>query len=317
VPFNNVVSRTDAGALIPEEVSNDFLNNYAPAQSATLQMFRRLPVGRAQVRFPVLSALPIAYWVTGDTGLKQTTEVNWSNKFLNIEEMATIMPVPENVIADVDANIWDTSMPLLSEAFGRCLDQSVFFGTNAPASFPTNILAASVAAGNTYTEAATAAAGGFFGDIDAAIALVEADGYEPSGFVAATTMKARLRAARNTQGDRLDANRTNGALDQLDGAPVTYPMRGLFPTGAGTGVRAFIGDWTQFVLAVRSDITMKILDQAVIQDNTGAIIYNLAQQDMLAVRLTFRLGWQVANAINNDQPTEAARYPVAVLRTAT
>jgi hypothetical protein len=62
---------------------------------------------------------------------------------------------------------------------------------------------------------------------------------------------------------------------------------------------------------------MKILDQAVIQDNTGAIIYNLAQQDMLAVRLTFRLGWQVANAINNDQPTEAARYPVAVLRTAT
>jgi predicted phage gp36 major capsid-like protein len=163
---------------------------------------------------------------------------------------------------------------------------------------------------------ATAAAGGFFGDIDAAIALVEADGYEPSGFVAATTMKARLRAARNTQGDRLDANRTNGALDQLDGAPITYPMRGLFPTGAGTGVRAFIGDWTQFVLAVRSDITMKILDQAVIQDNTGAIIYNLAQQDMLAVRLTFRLGWQVANAINNDQPTEAARYPVSVLRTA-
>jgi hypothetical protein len=192
----------------------------------------------------------------------------------------------------------------------------VFFGTNAPASFPTNILAASVAAGNTYTEAATAAAGGFFGDVDAAIALVEADGYEPSGFVAATTMKARLRAARGTTGDRLDAGRTNGALDQLDGAPISYPMRGLFPTGAGTGVRAFIGDWTQFVLAVRSDITMKILDQAVIQDNTGAIIYNLAQQDMLAVRLTFRLGWQVANAINNDQPTEANRYPVSVLRTA-
>jgi hypothetical protein len=117
-------------------------------------------------------------------------------------------------------------------------------------------------------------------------------------------------------GDRLDANRINGALDQLDGMPVVYPMRGLFPTGAGTGVRVFAGDWSQFVLGVRQDISMKILTEAVIQDNTGAIIYNLAQQDMTAVRLTFRLGWQVSNAINNDQATEANRYPVAALRTA-
>jgi hypothetical protein len=32
---------------------------------------------------------------------------------------------------------------------------------------------------------------------------------------------------------------------------------------------------------------------------------------MTAIRLTFRIGWQVANTINNDQPTEASRYPVA------
>jgi HK97 family phage major capsid protein len=314
--YNNVTSRTDAGALIPEEVSNEFLHDYAPAQSAALTQFRRVPVGRGQVRLPVLSALPMAYWVTGDTGLKQTTEVNWANKFLNVEEMATIMPVPDNVIADTDANIWDEAIPLIAEAFGRCLDQAVFFGTNAPASFPSNILASAVAAGNTVTEASTAAQGGFFGDIDAALSLVEADGYEPTGFVAATSAKGKFRTARNTQGDRLDGNRVDGNLSSLDGLPVTYPMRGLFPTGAGTGVRLFAGDWSQFVIGIRQDISMKILDQAVIQDNTGAIIYNLAQQDMTAVRLTFRLGWQVSNAINNDQATESARYPVSVLRTA-
>jgi hypothetical protein len=86
---------------MPEEVSDELLGK-ATEQSAVLSQFRRVPVGRAQVRFPVLSALPVAYWVAGDTGLKQTTEVNWTNKFLNIEEIATIMPVPDNVIADVD-----------------------------------------------------------------------------------------------------------------------------------------------------------------------------------------------------------------------
>lgn len=314
--YNNLTSRTDAGALIPEEVSNDLLNNYVPAQSAALTMFKRVPVGRGQVRMPVLSALPIAYWVSGDTGLKQTTEVNWANKFLNIEEIAAIMPVPDAVLADVDQDIWDTSLPLLSEAVGRTLDSAIFFGSNAPGSFPTNILAAAAAAGNSVTEGAAATAGGFYGDIDAATALVEADGYEPTGYVAATTAKAKLRSARNSLGDRLDQNRGNGALTELDGMPVAYPMRGLFPTGAGTGVRLFTGDWTQFVLGVRQDITMKVLTEAVIQDNTGAIIYNLAQQDMTAIRLTFRVGWQVANTVNNDQPTDANRYPVAALRTA-
>src|SRR4051794_30101150 len=102
---------------------------YTAGQSAALSLFRRIPVGRAQVRFPILSALPTAYWVTGDTGLKQTTEVNWANKFLNIEEIAAIVPVPDNVMADVDANIWDEAAPLLGEAVGRVLDAAVFFGS--------------------------------------------------------------------------------------------------------------------------------------------------------------------------------------------
>src|SRR3954463_7896453 len=119
--FTNLTSRTDAQALIPEEVSNELLGK-ALEQSAVLSLFRRVPVARGQVRFPVLSALPVAYFVGGDTGLKQTTEVNRANKFLNIEEIAPIMPVPDNVLADVDANIWDEAMPLLTEAFGRTLD---------------------------------------------------------------------------------------------------------------------------------------------------------------------------------------------------
>lgn len=313
--YNNVTSRTDAAALIPEEVSNEMMGK-ATEQSAALSLFRRVPVGRAQVRFPVLSALPVAYFVGGDTGLKQTTEVAWANKFLNIEEIATIMPVPDNVLADVDANIWDEAMPLLTEAFGRTLDAAIFFGTNAPSSWPSDITTAAVAAGNDVTEAATAAQGGFYGDLDNLYEKIEADGYEVDGFVASTAAKSKLRKARDTQGRKLDETRVSGDLQTLDGLPVAYAMRGLFPAGggAGTNTRLFAGDFSRFVLGVRQDITMKILDQAVIQDNTGAIMFNLAQQDMTAVRLTFRVGWQVSNPINNEQATEASRYPAGVLK---
>ena len=314
MPYNNIISRTDAAAEIPEEVSRA-LRDRLPDDSAALTLFRDVPVSRGQVRFPVLSALPVAYFVTGDTGLKQTTELNWANKFLNIEEIATIVPVPDAVVADMEINVWDEAEPYLREAVGRALDAAVFFGTNAPASWPTNVSAAASAAGNTFTEATTAANGGFFGDVDAALALLEADGFDATGIVAARSFKGKIRAARNSQGDRLDANRVTGALNELDGMPIVYPMRGLFPSGggAGTNVRALIGDWDEFVIGVRQDITLKILTEAVIQDNTGTIIYNLAQQDMTALRLTFRVGWQVSNGINYDQPTEASRYPAVRL----
>lgn len=312
--YNNITSRTDAQATIPEEVANDLIRR-STDESAALQMFRRVPVSRNQVRFPVISALPVAYWVTGDTGLKQTTEVAWNNKYLNIEEAATILPVPDNVADDMEINVWDEAMPYMVEALGRLVDSAVFFGTNAPASFPTNIAAAATAAGNNLNEGTAAASGGYMADIDATISQVELDGFDVSGFVAARSARGKLRAARNSLGDRLDAGRLSGDLKEIDGLPISYPMRGLFPTANGSNLnpRIFAGDFSQFVLGVRKDITVDVFREGVIQDNSGAIVYNLMQQDMTAIRLTFRLGWQVANIINNDQPNDTLRYPVATL----
>lgn len=313
MPYNSLVSRSDAQALMPEEVSNELIKALN-AQSAAMTMFRRVPVGRQQVRFPVLSALPTAYFVTGDTGIKQTTDMAWANKYLNVEEIAAIVPVPDNVMADMDANVWDEAMPLLTQAVGRTLDQAIFFGVNAPSSFPTNIQAAAVAAAMTATAGtATQANGGVYADIDGVYSKVEANGFEPNGHVASIGLKARFRSARNTLGDTYnDNNRVNGSLNELDGMPITYAMRGLWSTTTGTPL-LFTGDYDQFVLGVRQDISMKVSNEAVIQDNTGAVIYNAFQQDLTFLRITFRAGWQVANTINYDNPDSSTRYPVAVL----
>jgi len=309
VAYNNVISRTDAAALIPEDVTRDILKN-VPQQSGALTLFRRAPnMSSKQQRMPVLSALPIAYFVNGDTGLKQTTEVNWANKFLEAEEIATIVPVPDAVLDDADYDIWGESKPLIVEAIGRTLDAAIFFGVNKPSTWPASIVSIASAAGNSYARGTNnAAAGGVAEDINQVMALVETDGFDVNGVIANRTMRGRLRGARNAQGD----SNTEVSASEVYGETVEYPMRGLWPTGV-SAAEMIMGDFTQGIIAIRQDITWKILDQAVIQDNTGAIIYNLAQQDMVAMRVVFRAAFQVSNAINYDQPSEAARSPWGLL----
>ena len=316
MPYDSLVSRTDTGALVPEDVARDMLGRVSRETSATLQLFRRIPVAGIRTRFPILTALPIAYWVTGDTGLKQTTEAAWGNKYLDIEEIACIVPLPISVAEDLESagvDVWGEIRPDIEEAIGRTLDAAVWFGVNAPATFPTNVSAAAAAAGNTTTEDAVVTAGGIQDDIDEALGLVEADGFDPTGMIAALSLKGKLRRARDNTGQRLAG--VNGDLTEYDGLRIAYPMRGLFPTGgaAGTNVRAIVGDFGEFVVGVRRDIDFKVFDTGVIQGADNAIVYNLLQQDMVAARFTFRAGWQVSNRINRDQPTESARYPAARL----
>ncbi len=313
MPYNNIVSRTDAAALIPEQVSSQMLTTMT-AESAALTLSTRIPVSTNQTRLPILSALPTAYFVTGDTGVKQTTEANWANLLLNIEEVAAIVPIPEAVLDDTAFDVWAAIRPLLEGAIARAIDGAILFGVNKPASWPTAIVAAAVAAANMRTRGtATAAQGGIAEDFNQLFATVEADGYTVNGVVAKTSYKALLRGARGTDGQPL----ADLANSTLYGEPMSIIAPGLWPTGAtppGLYAEAIAGDWTQSVVGVRQDFTYKLLDQAVLTDASNVIQYNLAQQDMVAMRLVFRCGWQVANVINYEQATEASRYPFGVMR---
>lgn len=313
MPYNNLTSRADVQALIPEEVSNVMLTELKN-ESAAMEMFRPIQIGTNQTRMPVLSALPVAYFVNGDTGLKQTTELAWANKYFNVEEIAAIVPVPEAVVDDLSIDFFEMTRPLMQQAIARTLDAAVFFGTNKPASWPDAIVTAAIAAGNTDTyPVATAAQGGLAQDIADLFALVEADGYDVTGVIAATRLRAAARSIRDADGNRTqDVTPTNwwGVDD------VRYPMRGLWPAVGAGNTQAIVGQFDQGLLAIRQDITYKLLDQAVITDAANNIIFNLAQQDMIAMRVVFRCAFQVANPINYDQATEADRYPFGVLRNA-
>ena len=301
--YSDVISRSDVGALIPEDVSREIWQAM-PGESAALALFRHVRMSRAQQRMPVLSALPLAYFVNGDTGLKQTTDIGWDNVYLNVEEEAVLVPIPEAVLDDAGFDVWGEIKPRLVEAIGRTLDAAIFFGTNKPASWPTAIAVAAAAASNVVVRGtSTQAQGGIMGDLSAAFTKVEEDGFDVSMIVANRTWKGLIRNVRDTTGQKL--------LDSI-GVDFTYPMRGMFPTGA-SATEVILGDRSQAVIGIRQDITWKILDQAVIQDAAGAIVFNLAQQDMVALRVTFRVAWAVPNPINYDNSNAATRYPFAIV----
>lgn len=314
--YDAVITRSSAEALIPEVVSREIVQG-VPEQSVVMRLGRRLPnMSTNKTRMPVLSGLVQAYFVDsvdgyGDSGLKRSSNATWSNKFIEAAEIAVLVPISESVLDDTNYDIWGEIRPRIVEAFGITFDRAVLFGENAPSIWPDSLLTGAIAAGHTVT-AGTGT--DLFEDILGEAGLlrfVEEDGFDVNGHVAAMRMKSRLRGLRDADGG-LIFQRTPQASTQydLDGAPLEFPKNGsMDPTRA----LLISGDWSQLVWSMRQDITYKILDQAVITDSSGNIVFNLAQQDMVALRAVMRVGWQLPNPINRLQTVEASRYPFAVL----
>lgn len=308
--YNDSIGRSDVSALIPEQVSTSILRNLEN-ESAAMNLFTKLPMSTNQTRMPVLAALPTAYFVTGDTGLKQTTKLAWSNKYINVEELAAIVPIPEAVFEDLNFDIWGRVQPLIEQAIARALDDAIFFGTNKPSSWPDAIVPAAVTASHAVARGTNTAgaAGGLAADLNDVFAKVEDDGYDVDMVLANRSYKGRLRNARNGDGTPYPEL----SADSVYGVPVQYPMRGMWPSGT-SAAEVVVGNRGEAILGIRGDMSMKVLDQAVIQNSDGTIQYNLPQQDMVALRVVMRVGFQIANTINYDQQVEANRYPFAVLR---
>ncbi len=323
--FNNVISRSDAAALIPEDVSYELLTDVAETNPLT-QLARELPrMTRAQKRLPVMSALAVAYFVSGDNGQKQTSEVNWENKYIDAEELAVIIPIPEAVLDDADYDIWGNIKPELVKAFSKAIIQAVLYGTNIPASWTTNLGAAGLVAGAlaaghvvsaaSYTDLYEAILGEKADGTDGQFMLFEADGYMNTGSIGHTSMKGKLRNTRDADGQPIFRpamqGTTVGKQYTLDGDPIYFPTDGSIVAASSLLIS---GQWDQLVYSMRQDVTYKILDQAVIQDGAGTIVYNLAQQDMVALRAVMRLGFALPNPINRMNENDTTRFPFAVLQ---
>ena len=295
------ITNDDVKALEEVQVVNEIFEGTI-RDSKALQLFKRLPnMSSKQSKLRILDSLPIAYFVdeTQDNGRKNITKQAWDNKFIVAEEIAVIVPIKENDLADSDVDLWAQIRPRISEAFARKIDSAMLTGVGKPTGWRKGLIPSIVDVGKEVNET-----GDLYKDIDSVMAKVEESGYDVSGLVGGVGLKSKFRLMTDTTGQPLNTTEI-GSLSR------TFVNNGTWDKTKSTLIA---GDFSQAVYSIRQDLTFKLLTEGIIQDpDTGEILYNLGQEDMVALRCVMRLGWEIPNPVNAEDETET-RFPFASLK---
>lgn len=306
---NNGILRTDVEAFIPEQEYPGIIQGTIE-NSIVLTYGTRLPnMTSSSEKMNVLESLPVAGFLDGETAHKPITTASWGKKYIYAEELACIVPVPENVLADATIDIFGQVRPLIQQAMGKAIDGAVFFNVNKPTTWRDGILASATTAKKIVTQTSD-----MYKDImgvNGVIAKVEESGTMPTRGIAAVPMRAQLRELVDANNRPLFKSDMQGSTRYtLDGIPMEFPLNGAFdPTKA----LMIMGDFSKLVYSIRQDLSFKVLTEATLVDpSTKTVIYNLAQQDMVALRCVMRLGWEILDPITAYTQDENKRFPFAV-----
>lgn len=306
--YANILGRADLTDIqVPDQVINEVIAE-SPKSGIVRSRARTIRLSSKKAKQPVLASLPDAYWVDGDTGLKQTTKNTWENTYITAEELAVIVPISDALTDDANVPLWEQVKPLLVEAIDKKIDGAALFGVDKPASWPTAVIPAAIAAENVVTRGTGADLGVDVAALGEKIAL---DGFGVNGFAAQPGLQWQLIGLRNAQGTPIyTPSLAAGSPSGLYGYPLNEVLTGAWDASVATLLAA---DWTKFVVGIRQDVTFSVFSEGVISDADGKVVLNLMQQDSKALRVVFRVGFQVANPLTRLNSDSTKRYPAGVI----
>lgn len=318
-----------AGILLPEDISETLIRG--AAESSIVQGYSRsLPmkaVSKTLKEAEVGAAA--AYW-TGEGARKQTDAPSMTQKTWTITaaELAVIIPLDEDVADDVEVDLFSLYKPEIETAFAKKLDAAAIFGVDVPTAWGTlgtNIIPNATTVGNIFNEDVSPTGpelldliAGTGAGASGALEAIEDDGYEATGFVAHTRFKSRLRGLKDAQGlyvfgDGVAA----GVPATLFGVPLAFAKRDVWaaPTGVAGDANLIVGDWDQAYVGTRAGVRYKVFSEGTITDGAGAVVYSLMEQDMIALRVTQRIGFKVIcdNTADGETLASGEDFPFAVV----
>ena len=311
--YGTHVARTTSGSdpLVPEPLATAIIQE-APKASAALSLMNKTTLSSKTQRMPVLDVLPVAYWVGGDTGMKQTSTQAWKNVVMVVEELACIVPIPEAYLDDADVPLWGQIQPRITEAVGQLIDLAVLWGINKPTTWGEAVFPGAGKSQHFITQGTGVDLGQ---DVTKLGALLAQTGYTVNGFAAMPGTSWNLAGLRSAQGVPIyqpDMKGSPGGV--LYGYPMPEINNGSWQSGL-TGAVMLCGDFTKSIIGIRSDISFKMFTEGVISNDSGAVIMNLMQQDAVAMRMTMRLAYATVNPVTIMQPGSAitARWPFGAI----
>lgn len=290
------ISRTDMSPLSDQP---DFVNEVITGVIDTSAALAAFPTQRTTsnlAKIPVLDTKPTASFVSEDlssnNSIKPTSEVTLTEAVANIETLAVIIPIKREVALDMQQNTgvdpWSLVQGQVTEAFAHAIDNAIFFGTGAPASWDDGLVVQAAAAGNEVTASSPLVAA----DISEVIGEVETDGYDATVGITYRGMRRSLRdlVDDNNRPVYLENFRSDAGLSEVYGVPLQYTREWDSATSL-----ALFGDSSAVRVFVREDMNVLFSETAAYTD--GGTLKSAFERNVILARFEMRLGWAVMSPL--------------------
>lgn len=334
--FDEVMARTPAENRTAREKREEVVAQIfqdVEQQSVALSLGNVFQMNQFQTRMRVSNTVPQAKWINGttsagdapfgsnnnddtnqvakDSGLKQTTNATWENKYITPDEIAVQVVMPDSWRDDSDL-AWEEIRKLLRSAFAQTIDSAILWGRTMdaspiPSTFGNGLVADTVAAGNITVEGVGVDLADdyarFYQDI-------EERGYMANTAIVNAAEVWRLRRLRSEGPEGLPIYQSLDAAGNgtIYGRPLREVRNGTFRPTVATAVG---GDWSQLHIGIRQGMTFETSRHASLYDASGNVVYDAWQQDGEILRAVMRLGYVVTDPYMYQ--TGQREYPFQIL----
>ena len=293
-----------SGFLSPAESAPIF--DEAQRVSAFQQLFRRVPLGIAGQKIPIVTSKPTAGWV-GERGKKPVTDGGLGLLTMEPQKLACIWVTSAEVVRANPGNITGVMRQGMAEAFATAFDYAVGYnlGGDGTGTGPfDNYLAEttkSVEIGTT-----TQANGGVHGDVVAGMKLLVADGKKLTGFALDDAVEPTLWGAVDTTGKPLYVELPTDTSSQAIARPGRLLNRPSFMgEGVGNGTTVgFGGDFTKGAWGAVGGISYRVSTETAV--TIGGTLTSLWEHNLVAVLAEAEYGFVLADTEAFVKYTDAA-----------
>ena len=281
-----------AGLLIPEELRAEVLRIAETQYGLARRSMMYLPFsGPGNTRkIPALGTSVSVFW-TNEAANKKSTQPKFSIVTQTLKKLAAIVPFTEEILEDSAINLTQLIATLFAEAVSKEEDLQFFAGTGTPWTGVLN---------NGQVNQVHQITGGIANL--SADDLLNMQDATPSGALPGSkyylnrTVLSVVRKLKDEVGQYVYQKPAEGLPATIWNYP--YELSDAFPTASEVEEDTpyiLFGNLKQgCIFGDKQQLRVKLLDQATITDADDQTGINLAEQDMVALRIVERVGYVVA-----------------------